>query len=121
MAKKKATTTRIGSAGRTPLRLLNPSGLIDGYSVIHSSRDGMRRIGVKRGATYVADLFFHPDAAALPADSLVDGHISMHYRRSDFADVLDLLRNEKPLYLWYQGPNNDNGLWSGDEPVGEGE
>ncbi len=121
MAKKKTATSRIGATGRMPTRFLNPSGLVDGYSVIYSSRNGMRRIGVKRGATYVADLFFHSDNAALPADQLADGHISLNYRQSDFANILDLLRNEKPLYLWYTGPNNSNGLWTGDEPVGEAE
>ncbi len=121
MAKKKLAGPLAGRVNRGPFRLLNPSGLIDAYSVIYSSRNGMRRIGVKRGTTYVGDLFFHPDNAALPADQLSDGHIVLNYHLRDFANILDLLRNEKPLYLWYHGANSDNGLWSGDEPIGEAE
>lgn len=121
VASKKVASARIGTVDRKPVRLLNPSGPVDGYSVIYSSRNGMRRIALKRGATYVASLFFYPDTVALPADALSNGQITMNYRLSDFANVLDLLRNEKPLYVWYYGANNDNGLWTGDEPVGEAE
>lgn len=121
MAKKKVATTRIGSAERTPILLLNPSGLVDGYSVIYSSRDGTRRISLRRGVQYVASLFFYADSAALPTDSLTDGQIALFYRLRDFANIMDLLRNEKPLYVWYSGPNDSNGLWTGDEPVGEAE
>jgi hypothetical protein len=49
------------------------------------------------------------------------GHCSfLYYRRPAFRDVVDMLRNEGPVYLtWRDGMNA--ALGTGFEPVGEGE
>jgi hypothetical protein len=41
----------------------------------------------------------------------------------DFQDTLDLLRNEKPMYLLFTGagPGNENGIKTTPEVVGEEE
>jgi hypothetical protein len=41
----------------------------------------------------------------------------------DFENAIDLLRNEKPMYLLYSGSGGgfENGLKTTPEPVGEGE
>lgn len=46
----------------------------------------------------------------------------LHYRYADFPVILDMLRNEKPVYLVYmpEGANNSR-LSTSYEPVGEGE
>jgi len=50
---------------------------------------------------------------------LPDGVIRMHLPSAMFHSVLDVLRNEKPVYVWFPG---DNGfLGTSEEPIGEGE
>lgn len=48
-----------------------------------------------------------------------DGRIRMHLPSSMFHNVIDLLRNEKPIYVYFA---RDRGFLStSKEPVGEGE
>lgn len=45
-------------------------------------------------------LVFLPDGAQLPADfQSPNGQVQLHYHRQDFSNVLDILRNEKPVFL----------------------
>ena len=46
---------------------------------------------------------------------------NVHFRTEKYEAMIDLLRNEGPLFFYY---NNDSGhsyVTTGDEPVGEGE
>lgn len=72
-------------------------------------------------AQYVGSLVFHREI--IPDNSLDDdGHIRLHFSFEEFDRVLDLLRNEKPLFLWLNPPNLIGGIATDDlEPVGEGE
>lgn len=47
---------------------------------------------------------------------------SVYYRYSDMPNIIDMLRNEKPIYLHYvpEGTNNTR-LSTTSEPIGEGE
>jgi len=54
--------------------------------------------------------------------SVINGRITLSYTLDRFSDVLDILRNEKPLKLHL----NSEGKWGSiitkdKEPVGEGE
>ncbi|MHC5114780.1 MAG: hypothetical protein ACYTGP_10165 [Planctomycetota bacterium] len=66
---------------------------------------------------------FRPDTSTLPEQYQGnDGIYRIFYRRSAFPDVLDLLRNEKPVYLHYWMPDGHNThIGTAIEPVGEGE
>ncbi len=66
------------------------------YSVLHY-RDGSTRINI----------YF--------TDGTWDYYINLDTARAQF--LVDLLRNEKPVY-WTEGPDI---LWTGREPQGEGE
>ncbi len=46
----------------------------------------------------------------------------LYYRYADMANIIDMLRNEKPIYLIFvpEGTNNSR-LSTMNEPVGEGE
>jgi len=96
---------------------------IDSYLVQYSANAFARRIGVKSGATYIGQLVFMPNGSALPADKLLGTQPQLYYHLEDFANCVDLLRNESPVYLLWNGPGagNENGLRTSDEPMGEGE
>jgi len=68
--------------------------------------------------------YFHRDSTTLPvADSWKSsGYISCHYLAEDYPQVLDLLRNEKPVYLEFESHHgNIANIRTSAEPVGEGE
>ncbi|MFC2023576.1 hypothetical protein ACFLT5_02435 [Chloroflexota bacterium] len=72
----------------------------------------------------IGALYFHDDPDTMPdGDDLPDsGQPMSHYPIEDFARVLDILRNEKPVY--YQQLSNwptMGNIRTGAEPVGEGE
>lgn len=75
-----------------------------------------------RGETLVGALLFYPDNKLLPNARLDPKRdvIFLSYSISQFHAVLDILRNEKPLWLYYRTATNA-GLSSGREPVGEEE
>ena len=61
--------------------------------------------------------------AALPADGLNGTQPQLNYHLDDFQNCIDLLRNEKPVYLLYNGSGGgfENALVTDPETVGEGE
>ena len=58
---------------------------------------------------FIAQLVFTPNGTALPGDT----QHQVHYRLDDFAHLLDLLRNESPIYYISNGPGHGNGLQTG--------
>ena len=96
---------------------------IDEYEVMHSANQFRPRIGLKAGGRFIGQLVFMQDGTALPADGKTDGSVTLYYHLASFGHVLDLLRNEQPMYLLYagSGPGFENGIKSTPEPVGEGE
>jgi hypothetical protein len=65
---------------------------------------------------------FYPDGTPL-APPLIDagaGRVELHLTLSQLEAVLQLLREEQPIYLYEQGPT-DAGLATGQEPTGEEE
>jgi hypothetical protein len=96
---------------------------IDPYEVIYSATRFPPRIALRRAGAYIGQLVFNPDGAALPADGLAGGQPNLQYHLANFENVIDLLRNEKPMYLLYSGsgPGFENGLKTTPEPLGEGE
>lgn len=69
-------------------------------------------------------LFSEGDAEPRPGELLreSDGDvICLHFRLSQFPHLIDLLREEKPLYLSLSEPSLVGAVMTGAEPVGEGE
>jgi acetyl esterase/lipase len=66
---------------------------------------------------------FYRDAASLPEkDSKFQGYPTMNFLWNDYMPILDMLRNEKPVFVTYFGGAFDLGsLRTEDESVGEGE
>lgn len=76
-------------------------------------------------ASYNYYVEFHKEGAALPACSspVVGGrqHIYTHAPLGLFAGMIDLLRNEKPVYAMYRDDAKFGMITTSAEPVGEGE
>ena len=68
--------------------------------------------------------YFHHNATTMPVTDTQKstGYISCHYLAEDYPQVLDLLRNEKPVYVEFEvRPGNIANIRTSAEPVGEGE
>lgn len=95
--------------------------LINQYEVIYSSNPFVPRIGLLNTGRYIGQLIFEPDGTVLPPDSLTGGQVNLFYHLEDFQNCLELLRNEQPIYLYYNGsgPGFENGIMTTPEPVGD--
>lgn len=96
---------------------------IDHYEVLYSSNSFSPRIALKNAGNYVGQMIFMPNGATLPADSIVNNQVQLYYHLDDFQSAVDLLRNEKPIYMYYNGSGGgfENGIKTMAEKVGEGE
>jgi hypothetical protein len=95
---------------------------IDDYEVMYSANQFPPRIWLIHNDSFFGQLIFEADGTALPADS-ENGGFNLYYHLENYAHCIDLLRNEKPVYLLWDGPggSNENGLMTTPEKVGEGE
>ena len=104
---------------------------IDTYSVrMWSSRPttnlnpGVAVAGIYlyEAGTYRGYVYFFPDGTPLapPVIDSTNGRIFVHFNLSQFAGVAQMLREEKPIYLYEFGVTNA-GLMTGSEPTGEEE
>jgi hypothetical protein len=90
---------------------------------MYSSNTFPPRIWLRNGKTPIGQLIFLPNASNLPVDTQVGNQVNLHYHLDDFQNTIDLLRNEKPMYLLWNGSGGgfENGIKTVLEPVGEGE
>jgi hypothetical protein len=91
-----------------------------------SSREtGKTNLILKGSGGETCSVWFVEDpAASLPAAAqLAPNYFAFYYHHSQLDHLIDMLRNEKPVTVFF---NNDNGFANSristtDEPVGEGE
>jgi hypothetical protein len=89
-------------------------GGVNGYS---SNRAVLR---LKNENTAVAYVHFVPEGKAIPNDTeSSSGFIRMYMPESAIYSVIDMLRNESPISIYYAAGSGF--LRTGNEPVGEGE
>jgi hypothetical protein len=70
---------------------------------------------------YVGGAYFSTsDEPLKPAEQFPSGIYGLYYHYRDLPVIVDMLRNEKPVYLIYNGPDNTR-ISTTAEPVGEGE
>lgn len=93
------------------------------YEVMYSANKFVPRIWLKNNTAYIGQLIFYQDGAVLPDDNLRGGQINLYYHLQDFENTLDILRNEKPVYILYSGSGGgfENGIKTIPETVGDGE
>lgn len=97
---------------------------VTSYSIlVYGGADGYQtnrsQIQLMNGNTVVAWLRFNDPGMAFEADSMLGDIIRMHLPTSMFQSVLDILRNEKPLNIYFA--QNRGFFGTSTEPVGEGE
>ena len=83
---------------------------IDKYLVHYSTATFAPRIGLFAAGKLIGQLNFNEDGAALPTDEIKSGVPWLWYHKHDFAALLDLLRNEKPAYLYFNSTAGENGI-----------
>ncbi len=70
---------------------------------------------------YLGGIFFSTEEQPLkPAEKFPSGVYGLYYDYQELQIIIDMLRNEKPVYLIYNGELNTR-LSTTQEPVGEGE
>ncbi|MBI3939674.1 MAG: hypothetical protein HY315_02465 [Acidobacteria bacterium] len=75
-----------------------------------------------RDGRQVGSLEFNGVSGPLPQAQDVGGIYHLYYRRTALPDVVDMLRNERPVYLVYQPEGvNNSCIQTIGEPAGEGE
>lgn len=96
---------------------------VDAYEVFYSANTFSPRIALKHAGSFIGQLIFKPNGAALPPDASAEGQANLYYHLDDFQNAIDLLRNEKPIYLYFNGTGvgAENGIKTMVEKVGEGE
>lgn len=89
-----------------------------------SSRSTGKTNLILKGAGKTCSVWFvEDDAATLPdAYEVGTGYYAFYYHHRQLDHLIDMLRYEKPIYVFF---NNDNGfpnsrISTTDEPVGEG-
>jgi hypothetical protein len=92
---------------------------IDEYEVMYSSNKFPPRIWLKNAGKYIGQLVFQPNGATLTPDSMAGTQCNLYYHLDDFQNCIDLLRNEKPMYLLWAGAGSENGIKTMAEAVGE--
>lgn len=100
-------------------------GQIDAYFInmlAPKSYGGKRLINLV-GSFGRAVVWFIPDGHTLPnnAKRPVTGFFDVYYHVRDWEAIVDLLRHEKPVYFNFNDVNNSAQIYTGSEPVGEGE
>ena len=92
---------------------------IDKYVVQYASNSFSPRIWFRGDGKWIGHALFKPNGSSLPADN--EGNL--HFHLEEYQHVLDLLRNEEPVYYSYvgSGPGNENSIRTSQEEIGEGE
>ena len=95
---------------------------IDAYRFWYYGKNEHRLyIQVFHENAYIGSLTFHKEDQR-PDNRMEAGFIHLSYAKEDYPNIIDLLRNESPIFIWYNPDNHVGGL-AGDakEPIGEGE
>ena len=75
------------------------SSKIDAYEILYSENPIGPTILLKAGGRLIGRIRFRPNDTALAADDERDGVVNMNFHLFSYPNIVDLLRNEKPLYL----------------------
>ena len=100
-------------------------GQIDDYSsnVLSPKVYGGKRLMNIRGSFGTAILWFMPQGSSLPDNRKRPNQniFDVYYHIDDWEAIIDLLRNETPVYFNYSDTSNAAQIYTGNEPVGEEE
>ena len=105
------------------------SGELTSYAVTINANQGDKRASIRlvsQPAATICYLDFYVESAELPDNRLVvrdngSNQLYISQRYSDYLNILDLVRNEKPVNFLYRHDGNLFFVRSGNEPIGEHE
>lgn len=99
------------------------ANVTDYHVLFYGSPDGYQtnraQITLYDGNTVVAYVRFNDPGMLFENDDMLGSIIRMHLPSAMFANVLDVLRNESPVNVYFA--QNRGFLGTSKEPVGEGE
>ncbi len=72
-------------------------------------------------STPVMTAYFYHDGYFIPPNSKHVDRVNLRYSISEYDHFLDLLRNEKPVYFFYNETTKVGYIRTGQEPIGEAE
>jgi hypothetical protein len=100
---------------------------IDEYFIEYSSNNPPE-INLSSASKCVGKLVFKPNGSILPPPTNPNGIVTLYYHLEDFQNIIDVLRNEKPVWLSFASITSPvgsgtsyGGIRTGKEPIGEGE
>ncbi|MFJ6671139.1 hypothetical protein ACIQMJ_08545 [Actinosynnema sp. NPDC091369] len=98
----------------------------DTYSIVHSSNNSQYEADIACFVTGTVDMIgrilFFKDDGPLPSNVMLAYGPEIHFPLRRFGEVVGTLRQEKPLYLWFDTASLVGSVGTGDkEPVGEEE
>ena len=101
------------------------SSPIDKYKVVLYGKDATSGSMVAFVHCYyngknVVTCEFYPDGSALSENRNAGGRVGLTYHWSHFGAVVDVLRNEKPVYFGFIESTKVGYISTQQEPVGEG-
>ena len=101
---------------------------IDTYRLYHLNADYISEnewicmITCFKGNAPKGNLKFFKEGATIPPSSKTRGGILfLRFQGNQLTDIIETLRQEKPLYIWYADSDHVGGLSTSNEPVGEEE
>lgn len=97
---------------------------VEKYTLAVLPRDNFPYYIKMEGEDHVCQCYFKPDDQTLPITKKIrDKEYFAHYHYSQYNQLVDLLRNESPLYFTFHviGSKDYSGLSTENEPVGESE
>ena len=91
------------------------------YSVRYRSRENGRvvepEIRLFKNGQYIGNITFRSGGTT----GIINDRLVINYSLDNFSNILDILRNEKPLYIIVITGTNRGELATTHEPIGEGE
>jgi len=96
------------------------------YVIYHETRQTsgsahIAEIDCFLGSDRAGAMYFYPDGFALPADADTVNGVYLHFPISRFLEIVETLREEAPLTLWYDDVRQFGYLSTGWEPIGSRE
>jgi len=99
----------------------------DTYQLSYVSDSGVStyvnacEINCFNAGTFVGRICFFKEGRVIPANTLNAGAPYVFYPLSQFKDIVDILRYEKPLGIYVDPDSHLGAIGTGQEPVGEQE
>ena len=97
------------------------------YNYYHwsSRQTGKSNLNLRSADGKVCSVWFieDPDATLPEARQVATGYYAFYYHHHQMASIIDMLRNESPIWVYFNNENgfNNSRISTTEEPVGEGE